>query len=403
MSKKTGNLTISNHNEFRDNHTHRLNIHLKPFFNDQEDSIHNLKDYPFEIPKLENENFFTKYLDSSVPDKNQQKLLAEWVGQSLTSEINGSTKALYLVGEGRNGKSVFINIVEKLHQHVAALELNRLSDSKALSELINASLVTVADAEKKVDEGAFKKLITGDKTTVKLLYRDEFSFRPFAKWLIAANQLPIVSDKSDGMWRRIVFVDFNQKLKDEDIIDDIDSKIIIHNLGYVLFWALEGLKRLMERDWKFLSNDSSIKIAREAKLDNNSILRFITERSLRVRKHTLTTRTSIFKAYVDFCKSREEMPNSERKFWPILQKSFFDENGISFNSDVSAKRIDGKYERMCDLVIDCDEPNETDEISKKESKKINAGEIIEISGSKYKIVEYLDFETQQYLTKMEKV
>ena len=55
---------------------------------------------------------FMKYLDRVLLDEDAQKVLAEYIGWIFTPLK--LEKCLFLYGSGKNGKSVFVDIVEAL-------------------------------------------------------------------------------------------------------------------------------------------------------------------------------------------------------------------------------------------------------------------------------------------------
>jgi phage/plasmid-associated DNA primase len=61
----------------------------------------------------------------------------------------------------------------------------------------------------------FKKLAGSDEVTGRAMYANEVkTFLPRSKIIIATNQPPIIEDKTDGFWRKVVINDqFSSKIR----------------------------------------------------------------------------------------------------------------------------------------------------------------------------------------------
>lgn len=187
---------------------------------------------------------FKSYLDESVPDAEVQGFLQEYLGYSMLCDCRHQI-ALWLLGSGENGKGVFAEISAALHEKVAAMSIGRgLAGDFALTPLISASLVLVDETPQKIEEQVLKSLISGDAVQVNIKNRDPITLRPSAKWIVNGNSLPHLSDMSDGFWRRWAIIKFDQKPR---IIPLLARRIIENELSGVLNWAIEGLKRVLNR------------------------------------------------------------------------------------------------------------------------------------------------------------
>lgn len=395
-----GSLTISEPDQDRDTHTYCLNVYLRKFLpNPELASEVQFKDYKIELPDLDPKSLFSHYLSTSLPDLDVELTLSQWVGYSLTPIINGETKAIYLLGDGRNGKSVLIDVVSALHYKTTSLKLDKLGPAD-LSEMIDATLVFSPDAGKNIQEDNFKALVTGDKVQVKLLYKDPMTFQPKAKFIIAANQLPLGLDKSDGLWRRFIFIDFNQKLNENQIIADIKDRIIDSELDQVLIWALKGLRSLLLHNMKFNTLECDNVLKKQAQLNNNSAWRFILERSIKYKEEANISKKEVYLTYHDFCISRGEKPMSSNVFWPTLEKAFNKEYGLEVNFEGKIKSVVGIRERYVSLVFDCDLSNDNQSQS---YKQVFNHETIEIGGKLYRVRIDVDFETNLETARLEQV
>src|SRR5690606_38296347 len=103
-------------------------------------------------------------------------------------------------GEGSNGKSVFLGLIEAFlgAENVSNVSLHDLtSDRYASAELYGKMANIFADlrADKITDAGTFKVVVSGDRIRAQRKHQQPFTFKPYAKLIFSANQIPETSDK----------------------------------------------------------------------------------------------------------------------------------------------------------------------------------------------------------------
>jgi len=64
---------------------------------------------------------------------------------------------------------------------------------------------------------------------------------------MATNSLPTFVDKSDGIWRRLRIIPFNEQITDEEKDVNLAEKIIREEMPGVLAWALDGLAKIIRQ------------------------------------------------------------------------------------------------------------------------------------------------------------
>ena len=74
-----------------------------------------------------------------------------------------------------------------------------------------------------LNEARMKALTGGDPITARVLYRDWFTFKPVAKFWLAFNHRPTVTDGSHGFWRRVHMIPFNRQFDPETEPDLADK------------------------------------------------------------------------------------------------------------------------------------------------------------------------------------
>jgi len=129
---------------------------------------------------------------------------------------------------------------------VASVTLEDL-DKQFRTHLLHNKLVNVVDevSEKtKLDDGVFKRLVSGGMQTVERKYQDAYSIKSSAKWVIAGNKLPMARDTTYGYMRRIIILTFPVTIPDSEQDEGLAEKIIDNELSGLLNWALMGYQRL---------------------------------------------------------------------------------------------------------------------------------------------------------------
>ena len=185
-------------------------------------------------------------LEWSCGDQTQVDFLQQWAGYCL-SGLTNFHGLLFLFGDGRNGKSVFINILSSLlGDYSNAMNSETLMQQQRgnsatgdIARLLGARFVTAPEMpEGRVfDENLIKQMTGGDKLTARHLYERDFEFTPTFKLLISGNHKPIVKGSDFGFWRRVHLVPFEANITKPDL--HLTAKLL-EELPGILNWCLEG-------------------------------------------------------------------------------------------------------------------------------------------------------------------
>ena len=202
---------------------------------------------------------WTRALETWMPDAATRDYLQECAGLSLSGEVRDEFFN-FLFGGGANGKTTFLSTLERVtgdyHQHAKAEIFMRSkfardgeASSPGLLSLQGARLLTVSEIEGEHEmSAALVKGLTGrDPITARGNYdKRPTTFRPqFTLWMFG-NEKPKIADASEGMWRRVRLIEFNQVIPKAERDTDFAAKLEAELSG-VLNWALNGLKRVQQR------------------------------------------------------------------------------------------------------------------------------------------------------------
>ena len=240
-------------------------------------------------------------------DREVINLFEEMIGAGLIKHSRYQ-KAFMLYGSGSNGKSTVLDVIRMFagSSNYSAIPLEKVTDRFATAELEN-KLYNIGDDVDNValkDTGTLKKLFSGNATMVERKGERPYTIEPYATHIYSCNTIPRSFDKSDGFYRRWLFVPFNAKFSSADPDYDplIEDKITTDTaLSYLLNIAIRGAQRLIKRG--HFTEPQSVKEALEAyKADNSNTLSWIEDKDLNIDYILDTPTDKLYSDFVDWCK-----------------------------------------------------------------------------------------------------
>jgi len=128
------------------------------------------------------------------------EFLESFAGLAMLGATHRYKRTPVLYGQGDTGKSVVIGLVESLFppDRVSSVCYQDLQSSSKRAMLVDARLNTVTELPSRPlrDTASIKAILSGELVDAKLLYKDDFSFRPRCAHLVAANELPDTVDRA---------------------------------------------------------------------------------------------------------------------------------------------------------------------------------------------------------------
>ena len=277
----------------------------------------------------------------SCNDASIRSLLEEMAGYCLYRR-NELRKAFILIGDKKNGKSTYLDMVTRMlgEENISALDLADLGTQFRTAEIVG-KLANIGDDigdEFIKNPAVFKKVVSGDRVTVERKGVDPFYFSNYAKLLFSANDIPRIKDKSGAVLDRLIIIPFNAtfdknapdfdpfikyKLRKDDVIEAF------------IQLALDGLCRVLTNQ-EFTVNDAVNKELEEYEMNNNPILLFFKE-----HKVLDNTSSGAYRDYRMFCVENNYNPMSQIEFSKTVRKTY--------NCRVEERKIDGKRVRFFTL------------------------------------------------------
>lgn len=292
----------------------------------------------YEIKCKKHELMDTVLNNIAVNDAQIRTLIEEMIGYTLYAR-NELGKCFILVGDGENGKSTLLTLIQTLvgEKNIAGLDLKNLGDRFSTVTLFN-KLVNIGDdisSEFIVDTSIFKKIVTGDTVEAEQKGQPKFVFRPFVKLIFSANSIPRLGRGKDigAIKRRLCIIPlkahFNKDSKDYKpfIIDELKTKEAIE---YLIHISIEGLKRVLQNK-QFSNSEEANKQLDEFEEENNPIMGFFEE----CEKFENEPVNDIYRQYTVWC--------NENNYQAISNKSFVKElKKYDTELTTTRKRIGGK-------------------------------------------------------------
>jgi len=252
-------------------------------------------------------------------------VLQESFGYALYPE-NVAQKMIILLGQGANGKSLVLRVLEALigKEHVAnvspqEIENNRFAVSQLFGKLVNIYPDLPAFALQST--GKLKALVSGDSLTIEEKFKKPFSFRNRAKFFFSANILPKVSDDTRAFYRRIIIINFAKTFDESTADPTLYEKLTNEKeLSGILNWALEGLKRLMQNGFKFSYSKSADEIREIYTRASNPVKAFLDEETVEDPEAWIV-KQDLYEAYKEYVKKHKlQSPLSSTSFFMNVQK-----------------------------------------------------------------------------------
>lgn len=205
---------------------------------------------------------YWEFFVSQLVKPKDAELLQQFIGYCLRRDCIYQ-KALILYGQGANGKSTFLKIIENFfgHNNLMTNSLHQLEDEKyAVADLKDKFINVFSDLPKRAlkESSIFKSLISGDTITAQRKFKHPFSFTPYAKLLFSCNQFPKSHDTSLSFFRRWIIINFpNTFMKNPDVnLEKIYSSD--EQKSAILNWCIDGLKKL-NQNGKFDVDENEMK------------------------------------------------------------------------------------------------------------------------------------------------
>lgn len=291
-----------------------------------------------------------KFLDEVTDgDKELVRFIQKAVGYSMTGSVIEQCM-FFLYGTGRNGKSVFLEVMSELmglygtHTQPETIMYKNQSGAGATSEIARlkgARYVTTIEPNEgvRLNEGLIKQLTGGDKVTARHLYGREFEFYPEFKLWLATNHKPIIRGTDEGIWRRIRLIPFTVKIPEHKV-----DKYLIHRLKkelpLILNWAYKGCQMWQKEG---LDSPKAVQEAtKEYRNEMDIVNSFIEDTIMEVEGHEEQA-YDIYRVYSKWANENNEYEMSATKFGREFSKRYKRKRNSKGTAYLGIKLKDSHY------------------------------------------------------------
>ncbi len=275
---------------------------------------------PFEYNPQAKAPLFEAYLNKVLPDKERQKVLAEYLGFVFIKHGSNrlkEEKALILYGTGANGKSVFFEIVSALlgAENTSNYSLQSLTNDNGYfrAKLANKLVNYASEINGKLESAIFKQLVSGEPVEARLPYGEPFTLKQYAKLIFNCNELPKDVEHTNAYFRRFLIIPFDVTIPPQEQDKQLHTKIIENELSGVFNWVIDGLNRLLEQ--KRFSDCEAVKQAVEQyKSQSDSVKMFVDENNYQSSPTNYKLIKELYIEYREYC--------NEDGFKPVNKSNF---------------------------------------------------------------------------------
>lgn len=274
--------------------------------------------------------------------------LQEYLGYCLLPTNRGQTMML-LKGNGGEGKSRIGVVMQKMlgdnlkNGSIAKVERSPFARADLENQLVMVDDDMKMEALKSTHY--LKSLITAEMP-MDLERKGEQSYQGemYVRFLAFSNgDLESLYDHSDGFYRRQLILSVKKKPHDREDDPFLADKLCAEIEG-IFLWCLDGLKRLIENNYRFTESDRTKDNRIEAKNEADNVLLFMrSEGYIRLKADSAITSADLYAIYTMWCNDNTYKPLAVRTVSMTLKKHA-DEFSLEHDNHITnrlGKRVNG--------------------------------------------------------------
>ena len=290
-----------------------------------------LKETFDKIEKIKPGKLFSKYLNDCFRDDEMQIMLVQEIFGAMLCGLGHKTQqAILLFGNGNNGKSVIIEIIESiipsyLRCAISPADIsNKESYQAELDGKLFNSIGDLGNNRKDKIGAEFKDVVGCDKSfTGKKLYKDPTMFVPMASHMFSVNNFLLTYDKSKGFFRRFRFVEFKYEVNPKNKIPHFGKLIVKEELPELLSWSLIGAKRLLENNFEYTDTENHNKLMNMWKNSDNSVEVMLNDEDF-IENIGEVGKVAMYNYYINYCNMNGLNYVKKNKFYDFMQSFGFE-------------------------------------------------------------------------------
>lgn len=248
------------------------------------------------------------FLASIIPDPATRDFIQAAVGYSLTGSME-EDKMFILYGDGRNGKTTFVNAIMSMMGGYSAQASSQAIMHKRGDGPTNELFVlrgkrfvaaTETGESRHLNECLVKQMTGGDPISVNPKYRSQIEFIPTWKLWLSTNHEPQIIGTDTAIWRRLLKIPFSVTIPEAQCDTKLKPMLSTRSeRSGILNWALEGT-----RMWRKSGLKPSPEVAwatTKYRAGQDYVAEFLSECCI-VSPQNTVSKSVMYQKYVMFCK-----------------------------------------------------------------------------------------------------
>ena len=277
----------------------------------------------------EDNNEVNQYLDDICNHNlKRKKALLQIIGYCMTSRNNIQKFVIFYGPTASNGKSTLVKIIVAIigNENVSHKSITRFSDKFGSNGIQGKLLNIVAELPQKrvKDTANFKSTISGDTFEDDVKHDPSTDITAYIKHIFAANELPVVDDKTEGFYRKVNILLFDNKFDVKTSTFDIDAFMSKQNLDYLGNLAIrEYLEMCNSGSLEFANQEESDVLLKAYKDENDTVASFLlSDKALEFIYGNWVNRKFVFNLYKDYCSLTGLKPIGLHSFYRELREKY---------------------------------------------------------------------------------
>ncbi|MFD9053241.1 DNA primase family protein [Streptomyces zaomyceticus] len=276
---------------------------------------------PESIPTPRWSRFLTDTFGDDAEGMRMIAFLQRLLGYSITGDV-GAQIMPFLYGQGKNGKSVLLEVMMKILGDYAdaappGFLMTRPFEGHPtdLAELHGRRIVVCSELKPgdRFDEARVKLLTGGDRIKARRMRQDFFSFEPTHKLWLLGNHRPEVDMGGYAFWRRMRLIPFEKVVADDRKVDNLADVLVIEEGPGILDWLISGARCYLHgaRD---LTGPRSVQTATRVYAETEDHAgRFLSECCV-LNPSMRAEQAQMYSAYLGWCQLEGATPLTSRAF-----------------------------------------------------------------------------------------
>ena len=249
--------------------------------------------------------------------------LQEFIGYCLIPSNKGQ-RMMVIKGSGGEGKSQIGAVLSALFGcNMKDGSIGKISENRFARADLEHVLLCVDDdmrMEALRQTNYVKSIVTAQgKMDLERKGKQSYQGWMYARLLAFSNgDLQALFDRSDGFYRRQLVLTTREKAADRVDDPDLAEKMKAEVEG-ILLWAFEGLKRLVENNFKFTESARTRENREAVKRDNNNVYDFLeSEGYIRLKADACISSKDCYEIYRMWCEENNLTALKPRSFSDAL-------------------------------------------------------------------------------------